>query len=118
MREIGEIKADIEFYSACGSQEEIDRVWLEWFRCIAQGIEPSELETQCQSWRENRVVVLPVKVGDIVETKHGIGEIVAWDTTARVKINDEPDFAKRYRDYDVCSKIFTCKTIEASIKED
>lgn len=71
------------------------------------------VEEICDAERDGRVVVLPRKVGDTVNTKRGKAEVVAWDTTARVKIIGEPDFVKRYRDYDIGSKIFTA---EAALK--
>lgn len=53
------------------------------------------------------MVRLPTVLGETVKTKYGVGTVVAWDTTARIRLNDEPDFAKKYRDYDIGSKIFT-----------
>lgn len=83
-------------------------------------LEPSEiaqiqadLATYKQAEADGRCVVLPKKLGDMVMTKYGLGEVVAWDTTARLRINDEPDFVKRYKDFDINSKIFTKPAAEA-----
>lgn len=65
MRKIEEIKADISA-TAYGTQHQHDAAWLEWFRVVAQGIDPDRLEEICQAEREGRCVVLPCKVGDTV----------------------------------------------------
>lgn len=57
MRTIEEIKADISA-TAYGTQHQYDAAWLEWFRVVAQGIEPDRLEEICKAEREGRCVVL------------------------------------------------------------
>lgn len=79
------------------SQKEIERLEADM----------EELGRYRAAEKDGRCVVLPCKVGDTVDTRYGKGEVVAWDATARVKIIDEKDFMKRYRDFDIGSKIFT-----------
>lgn len=64
MRTIEEIKADIQYASAYGTQKLLDAAWIEWFRYVAQGIKPDRLEEVCQAEQDERCVVLPCKVGD------------------------------------------------------
>lgn len=68
MRSIEEIKASIQECSVTGTQKQLDGFWLEWFRAVANGIEPDRLEAICQAERDGRCVVLSVKVGDTVYT--------------------------------------------------
>ena len=65
MRTVDEIKADIAA-TASGTQHQHDAAWLEWFRAVAQGIEPDRLEEICNAERDGRCVVLPCKAGDTV----------------------------------------------------
>lgn len=63
MRTIEEIKAEI-----CGlTTNKLEaELWLEWFRAVANGIEPDRLEAICQAERDGRCVMLPCKVGQII----------------------------------------------------
>lgn len=93
-----------ELHDTCGHTVE----WIE-------GIDLDRLEEICAAERDGRCVVRPCKVGDVVNTRYGKGKVVAWDTTARVKILDEPDLIKRYRDFDIGSKVFVCAEAEAAM---
>lgn len=78
-----------------------------------------QLKDEVEKYRaeiaDGRLVRLPAMLGDMVNTKYGICEVVAWDTTARLKISDELDFYKRYKDFDIGSKIFTNNEAEAAL---
>jgi hypothetical protein len=96
-------------------EQEVDSPHKNTLQCILDCFERlayyEDLEEQ------GRCVVLPCKLGDVVNTRYGKGEVVAWDTTARLKFLDEPNFVKRYRDFDVNSKIFVCAEVEAAPSE-
>lgn len=77
-----------------------------YLREFTHGIGLDRLREICAAERDGRCVVIPCKVGDTVKTRHGDAEVVCWDTTARVRLLNEFDFAKRYRDYDIGSKVF------------
>ena len=81
---------------------------------VTRGISDARLAEMCDAEKDGRCVVLPAALGEIVNTKYGEAEVVAWDTTARVKILDEPDFMKRYKDFDIGSKVFTRPEAEAA----
>ncbi len=96
---------------------EIDN--LEQFREITSGISLDRLREICDAERDGRLVVLPCKVGDTVKSvRYGVGEVVAWDTTARVKfaVDVKPDWP--YMDYDINSKIFTREEAEAALRKE
>lgn len=59
MRAVEEIKADIENCTS-DKQEDYDKLWIEWFRAVANGIEPDRIEEICQAERDGRCVVLLV----------------------------------------------------------
>lgn len=72
-RTIEEIKADIkksnemELYTLDECLEyanEIPKLWLEYYIKVCDNIPLDELEQICQARREDRLVVLPCKVGD------------------------------------------------------
>lgn len=66
MRTVEEIKADIEACSCSGTQQRLDDLWLEWFRCVAYQVQPDRLREMCEAERSGRYVVMPCKVGDTV----------------------------------------------------
>lgn len=65
MRTVEEIKAEFNYAT---SQEKLDKLWLEYFRTNLKGIPSDKFEQICKAERENRLVVLPCKVGDVVFT--------------------------------------------------
>ena len=65
MRTVEAIEADIALATDSGTQKQLDTVWLEWFRTVAQGIEPDRLREICAAEKGGRCVVLPCKEGDI-----------------------------------------------------
>lgn len=75
MRSIEQIKADIEECSVTGTQKQLDGFWLEWFRAVANGIEPDRLEAICKAERDGRCILIPCKRGDVcyeTDRAHGI----------------------------------------------
>ena len=114
MRTIDEIKADLRKCYSGKSTADRAKMQSELLCALLDDISLDRLTEICNAERDGRCVVLPKKIGETVNTKHGIGEVVAWDTTARVKTIDEPDFTERYRDYGIGSKIFTRAEAEAA----
>lgn len=56
MRTIEKIKKEVQYMMALGTQEQIDEVWLEWFRKVAMDIKPDRLEQICNAEREGKLV--------------------------------------------------------------
>lgn len=54
MRTIDEIERQIQECSMQATQKEIDALWLEWFRAIAQDIQPDRLKAICNAERDER----------------------------------------------------------------
>jgi hypothetical protein len=53
-----------------------ERLMLEWFRSVADGIPPADLARLCDAWREGRVAVLPVTgIGDLSDGYHTFNEL-------------------------------------------
>ena len=63
MRTINDIEQDMSLCVCCGTQHELDKLWLEWFRAVAFDIEPDRLKEICDAERDGRCVVLPCEVG-------------------------------------------------------
>lgn len=55
MRTVEEIEQDI----AVANAHNEDALWLEWFRAVANGIEPSRLREMCKAEQDGLCVVLP-----------------------------------------------------------
>lgn len=89
-------------------RDERDHAQMEKYQMAA------ELAALREAEASGTLVRLPRKVGDTVKTMHGDAEVVCWDMTARVRLINEPNFEKRYRDYDIGSKIFAAESLPAA----
>lgn len=123
MRTVEEIKVDINNYMNYGTQAQIDKVWLEWFRVIAQGIEPDRLEEICRAEREGRCEVLPCKVGDTVYWCSRFGNAIYKGKVFEIKISNfgfdlelrNADNQRFLREAEKCH--FTRQAAERALKE-
>ena len=64
MRTVDDIEQDKALCVGCGTQHELDKLWLEWFRAVAFDIPLDRLKEICEAEKDGRCVVLPCKVGD------------------------------------------------------
>lgn len=81
MRSIDEIKAELSeigtlpFLTADMIEARTKRLTKELVNAVINGIPLDQLETVCNAIRDNRCVVLPVKVGEIIHLENVNGEI-------------------------------------------
>ena len=66
MRTIEEIEQEQALCTSSGTQQETDKLWLEWFRAVTHGVGDYRLKEICNAECDGRLVVLPCKVGDII----------------------------------------------------
>ena len=100
MRTVEEIENDIKECSATGTQKQLDEYWLEWFRTVAQGIEPERLREICAAEKDGRQPTLPCKIGDICyEIDPGHPGAIKHTVTGTTVYNRQADGTRYMTDF-------------------
>lgn len=116
MRTIEELEQYITWCGGCTKENDLERLWLEWFRAVACDIEPDRLKEICEAEKDGRCVVLPCKVGEqlFVPTTKEYSVRNDYDNACDVcELNEPMEYELYGLTYKCCKKSYNdeCPTV-------